>query len=161
MLLGSQLRRLRETAGVTPERASEEIRASRSKISRMEAGKVRFKIRDIADLLTLYGVTGEQTRSRFLALVRQSGMKDWWMKYGDVLPGWFETYLGLESAASAIRGFEIQFVSGLFQTEDYARAVTQLGHQAASASEIDQRVALRLKRQDLLSRPEPPVMWLV
>ncbi|HEX6452032.1 MAG TPA: helix-turn-helix transcriptional regulator [Trebonia sp.] len=161
LLLGSQLRRLRESAGVTPERAGDEIRASRSKISRMEAGKVKFKIRDISDLLSLYGVTGEQTRSRFLALVKQSGMKDWWMKYGDILPGWFETYLGLESAASAIRSFEMQFVHGLYQTEDYARAVTRLGHETASASEIEQRVALRLKRQDLLSRPEPPMIWSV
>jgi transcriptional regulator with XRE-family HTH domain len=161
MLLGSQLRRLREAAGVTPEQAAFEIRASRSKISRLETGKVKFKIRDITDLLSLYGVTGEQSRSRFLALARQSGMPDWWAKYSDILPDWFGTYLGLESAASAIRSFEIQFVHGLFQTEDYARAVTRLGHQAAPAGEIEQRVALRLKRQDLLGRPEPPVVWSV
>ena len=161
MLLGSQLRLLREAAGVTPERAGEEIRASKSKISRMEAGKVTFKLRDAADLLSLYGVTGEQTRSRFLDLVRQSGTPDWWMKYGDILPDWFETYLGLESTAAAIRGFEMQFVPGLFQTEDYARAVIRLGHETASAGEIEQRVALRLKRQDLHSTPEPPVIWSV
>jgi transcriptional regulator with XRE-family HTH domain len=161
MLLGSQLRRLREAAGVTPDRAAVEIRASRSKISRIETGKVKFKIRDVTDLLSLYGVADEQSRSRFLALARQSSAPDWWMKYSDILPDWLETYLGLESAASAIRSFEIQFVHGLFQTEDYARAVTRLGHQAAPADEVEQRVALRLKRQDLLSRPEPPVIWSV
>jgi transcriptional regulator with XRE-family HTH domain len=161
MLLGSQLRRLREAAGVTPDRAAVEIRASRSKISRMETGKVKFKIRDVADLLSLYGVADEQSRSRLLALARQSSAPDWWMKYSDILPDWFRAYLGLESAASAIRSFEIQFVHGLFQTEDYARAVTRLGHQAAPADEVEQRVALRLKRQDLLSWPEPPVIWPV
>jgi transcriptional regulator with XRE-family HTH domain len=161
MLLGSQLRRLREAAGFAPEQAAFEIRASRSKISRMETGKVGFKIRDVADLLSLYGVTDEQSRSRFLTLARQSSVPDWWMKYSDILPDWFGAYLGLESAASAIRSFEIQFVHGLFQTEDYARAVTRLGHQAAPADEVEQRVALRLKRQDLLSRPEPPVVWSV
>jgi transcriptional regulator with XRE-family HTH domain len=161
MLLGSQLRRLREAAGITPERAGHEIRASRSKISRLENGKVGIKIRDVADLLTLYGVTGEQQRAEVLALARQSSAPDWWRKYSDILPGWFEAYLGLESAASTIRSFEIQFVPALFQTEDYARAVTRLGHKAAPAGEIEDRVAVRLKRQDLLTRPEPPVVWSV
>jgi transcriptional regulator with XRE-family HTH domain len=161
MLLGSQLRRLRESAGVTPDEAGRLIRGSRSKISRMETGRVRFKMRDVTDLLTLYGVTDEQAHSEFLALARQSGQPDWWAKYGDVLPDWFETYLGLESAAATIRTFDIQFVHSLFQTEDYARAVTRLGYQAAKPAEIDDRVAVRLKRQDLLARPGSPRMWSV
>jgi transcriptional regulator with XRE-family HTH domain len=161
MLLGSQLRRLRETANVTPEQAGYEIRASRSKISRMETGRVGFKPRDVADLLTLYGVTDNEERSRFLYLVERSSRPDWWTKYGDVLPDWFENYLGLESASSTIRTFEIQFVHGLFQTDDYARAVTLLGHQAANPTEIERRVGLRVKRQDLLTRANPPRIWSV
>jgi hypothetical protein len=161
MLLGSQLRRFREAAGVTSDQAGYEIRASVSKISRMETGKVRFKLRDVEDLLSFYGVAGEQERAEVLALARQSAAPDWWQKYSDILPGWFETYLGLESAASAIRSFEIQFVPVLFQTEDYARAVTRLGHKGAPGGEIEDRVAVRLKRQDLLSRPDPPVVWSV
>jgi transcriptional regulator with XRE-family HTH domain len=161
MLLGSQLRRLREAAGVTSEQAGYEIRASRSKISRLENGKVRLKSRDMTDLLTLYGVTDEGLRSKFLALVGQSNAPDWWTKYSDILPDWFETYLGLEAAAATIRSFEVQFVHGLFQTEDYARAVTRLGRKTAPADEIERRVALRLKRQDLLSRPNPPRIWSV
>jgi transcriptional regulator with XRE-family HTH domain len=161
MLLGAQLRRLRETAGVSPEKAAYEIRASRSKISRMENGRVAFKLRDVDDLLILYGVTDRQQRSQVLLLARQSTAPDWWAKYGDILPGWFETYLGLESAAVSIRSFEVQFVPGLFQTEDYARAVTRLGHHSASDDEIDRRVALRLRRQELLTRPDPPRIWAV
>jgi len=161
ILLGTQLRRLREAANVTPERASAEIRGSRSKISRMETGRVGFKLRDVADLLTLYGVTDEQVRDRLLALARQSARPDWWARYGDVLPGWFEPYLGLETAATAIRSFDIQFVHDLFQTEDYARAVTRLGYQGSSPGEIENRVALRLKRQDLLARQDPPRIWSV
>jgi len=161
MLLSIQLHRFREAAGVSPEQAGYEIRASRSKISRMENGRVRFKERDVTDLLTLYGVTDEKTRAGMVALVRQANSPGWWSKYGDIMADWFEAYLGLEMAASVIRTFELQFVHGLFQTEDYARAVTLLGHTAARAEEIDRRVHVRLKRQDLLSGAEPPQVWSV
>ena len=156
MLLGSQLRRFREAAGVTPDQAGFEIRASRSKISRLENGRVRLKSRDMSDLLTLYGVTDEDVRSKFIALAGQANTPDWWAQYSDILPGWFEAYLGLEAAATTIRSFEAQFVHGLFQTEDYARAVTRLGHKTAPADEIERRIAVRLQRQGLLGRQDPP-----
>jgi transcriptional regulator with XRE-family HTH domain len=161
IMLGNQLHRLREAAGVTPDQAGYEIRASRSKISRMENGRVGFKERDVADLLTLYGITDEQKRADILALVRHSNAPDWWAAYSDILTDWFETYLSLEAAASVIRTFELQFVHGLFQTEAYARAVTLLGHRATPAEEIDRRVSLRLKRQDLLTSPGPSRVWSV
>jgi len=161
MLVGHQLRRLREAAGVTADQAAEEIRASRPKISRMENGRVGFKARDVADLLTLYGVTDGQMRAQLLELARRANTPGWWTAHSDILPGWFEAYLGLEAAASVIRTFELQFVHGLFQTEDYARAVTMLGHTTATAEEIDRRVSLRLKRQDLLNGPTPPQVWSV
>ncbi len=161
MILGTQLRRLREAAGVTPDRAGYEIRASRSKISRMEHGRVGFKDRDVADLLTLYGITDEQVRARMLASARHANAPGWWSKYGDLLPDWFEEYLGLEGAASVIRTFELQFVHGLFQIEAYARAVTLLGHKTAPADEIDRRVSLRLKRQEIFTSPELPQVWSV
>jgi len=161
LLLGAQLRRLREAAEITPEQAGYEIRASRSKISRMEHGRVGFKQRDVADLLTLYGVTDERTRSGILSLAQQANTQGWWRQYGDILPDWFEAYLGLEAAATLIRTFELQFVHGLFQTEAYARAVTVLGHRAAPADEIDRRVSLRMKRQDLLEDHDAPRVWSV
>jgi transcriptional regulator with XRE-family HTH domain len=161
MRLGSQLRRLREAAGITPERAGFEIRASRSKISRLENGRVKLKNRDVTDLLALYGVTDEAVRSKFLALVIRSNVPDWWGEYNDILPSWFESYLGLEAAAATIRSFEVQFVNGLFQTADYARAVTGLGRKSAEDDEIERWVKLRLQRQELLSRPDPPNVWSV
>ncbi len=161
MMLGAQLRRLREAAGITPDEAGYEIRASRSKISRLEHGRVGCKLRDVNDLLTLYGVTDEQMRSGLLSLARQANNQGWWTQFGDILPDWFETYLGLEAAASLIRTFELQFVHGLFQTEGYARAVTMLGHRAAPETEIDRRVSLRMARQDLLSSAQPPRVWSV
>jgi transcriptional regulator with XRE-family HTH domain len=161
MLLGIQLRRLRELKGLTPEEAGYEIRASRSKISRVEHGRVGFKERDVRDLLTLYGVTDESERQRMLSLASQANDQGWWAKYDDILPDWFESYVGLEQATSLIRTYELQFVPGLFQTEGYARAVTVLGHRAAPASEIDRRVSLRMQRQELLLSDESPRFWAV
>src|SRR5580698_5987797 len=161
MLLGIQLRRLREAAGLTPDQAGYEIRASRSKISRVEHGRVGFKERDVSDLLSLYGVTDAAERDRMLALARQANDQGWWAKYDDIMPDWFESYVGLEAAASLIRTFALQFVPGLFQTEDYARGVTMLGHRSAPAHEIEHRVSLRMHRQDLLARDDSPRIWAV
>ncbi|MGC4806252.1 helix-turn-helix domain-containing protein [Micromonospora sp. DT233] len=161
MLLGAQLRRLRESRGVTREGAGYEIRASESKISRMELGRVGFKERDVADLLSLYGVTDTEERESLLKLARDANSPGWWHRYGDVLPAWFQAYLGLESAAAMIRSYEVQFVPGLLQTPAYARAVVLLGHRRAEAEEIDRRVGLRMQRQELLRRPRPPQLWAV
>lgn len=161
MLLGAQLRRLRESSGVTREGAGWEIRASESKISRMELGRVGFKERDVADLLTLYGVSDEQERDALLKLARDANSPGWWHRYGDVLPTWFQSYLGLEAAAALIRTYEVQFVPGLLQTREYARAVVLLGHGAAGPAELDRRVALRMQRQQLLHRERPPQLWAV
>ncbi|MEV1329773.1 helix-turn-helix transcriptional regulator [Micromonospora costi] len=161
MLLGAQLRRLRESSGVTREGAGWEIRASESKISRMELGRVGFKERDVADLLTLYGVTDADEREVLLTLARDANNPGWWHRYGDVLPTWFQSYLGLEAAAALIRTYEVQFVPGLLQTPAYARAVVLLGHGAAAPDEIDRRVALRMRRQELLRRADPPQLWAV
>ena len=120
-----------------------------------------FKERDVADLLTVYGVTDEDVRAGLLSLAQQASAQGWWAQYGDILPDWFEAYLGLEEAASLIRTYELQFVHGLLQTEAYARAVTMLGHGAASDDEIERRVSLRMKRQGLLTSPDPPRMWSV
>jgi transcriptional regulator with XRE-family HTH domain len=161
ILLGSQLRRLREAKGVSREDAGWEIRASESKISRMELGRVGFKERDVADLLTLYGVADEQERAALLSLAREANNPGWWHRYGDILPNWFQSYLGLEAAAALIRTYEVQFVPGLLQTSDYARAVILLGHGRATPEEIERRVVLRMTRQQLMTRPDPPQLWAV
>ncbi|HEY8472032.1 MAG TPA: helix-turn-helix transcriptional regulator [Natronosporangium sp.] len=161
ILLGRQLRRLREAKGVSREAAGWEIRASESKISRMELGRVGFKTRDVADLLTLYGVTDPHEREALLAVAEQANTPGWWHRYNDTLPKWFESYLGLEGAASLIRTYEVQFVPGLLQTPDYARAVIALGHGGAPAAEIERRVALRMERQQVLTRPDAAHLWVV
>jgi transcriptional regulator with XRE-family HTH domain len=159
MLLGAYLRRLRESRQISLDEAGEQIRASHSKISRLEGGRVGFKDRDIDDLLTLYGVTDERERQALRALAAQASSPGWWHDYADVLPSWFHAYVGLEEAASEIRAYEVQFVPGLLQTEDYARGVIMLGY--SHPKEINRRVKLRMARQLVLDRPEPPVLYIV
>jgi transcriptional regulator with XRE-family HTH domain len=159
--LGIQLRRLREASNLTTDQAAEAIRATHSKISRLERGRSAAKQRDVADLLSLYGVTDETEREQLLALSRQASIPGWWQQYSDVLPRWFELYVGLEKAASIIRAYEVQFVHGLMQTEDYARAVILISNAHAPAEEIDRRVSLRMQRQQLITQSDAPQLWAV
>ncbi|MCD0482876.1 helix-turn-helix domain-containing protein [Streptacidiphilus sp. ASG 303] len=161
IVLGTQLRRLRERSGITREAAGDAIRGSHAKISRLELGRTGFKERDVSDLLTLYGVTDEAERADFLALARQASTPGWWNRYSDVLPSWFETHIGLEEAASVIRTYEVQFIPGLLQTEEYARAVVRLGHPRSPVPEVERRVQLRMERQKLLRAEGAPRLWAV
>ncbi len=159
--LGAELRRLREARNITTGEAAEAIRATHSKISRLERGRSAARARDVADLLTLYGVTDQAEREKLLSLTQQASTPGWWQRYSDVLPRWLELYIGLEKAASVIRTYEMQFIHGLMQTEDYARAVISISNGRASAAEIDRRVGLRMQRQQLLTQPGAPDLWAV
>jgi transcriptional regulator with XRE-family HTH domain len=161
ILLGAQLRRLREAKRISLEEAGNVIRASHSKISRLETGRVGFKDRDITDLLTFYGVADEADRQAMRDLAARANAQGWWHDYSDVLPTWFEAYVGLEEAATQIRAYEVQFVPGLLQTGEYARAVTLLGYPNAPGRDVDRRVGLRLARQVVFTRPTPPNIWVV
>jgi transcriptional regulator with XRE-family HTH domain len=159
--LGARLRELRVVKGLSREEAGFTIRASESKISRMELGRISFKERDIADLLTLYGVDDPIEQARLLTLARKANEPKWWHAYGDVLDSRFQNYLDLEQAAELIRTYEIQYVPGILQTEDYARAMIRLGHDTAGSEEIDRRTKLRMIRTELLNHPDSPHMWMV
>jgi len=161
ILLGTQLRRLREASGITRVAAGVHIRASHAKISRLELGRVGFKERDIADLLTLYGVTDAKERRGMLSLVTQANVRGWWAQDTDLLPAWFEMYLRLEQEARVIRTYQVQFVPGLLQSPAYARAVILAGHRTEPEHEIDRRVQLRVDRQKMLGEPGAPRFWAV
>lgn len=161
LVLGSQLRRLREAKGISREDAGYAIRGSGSKISRLELGRVGFKERDVADLLTLYGVTDESEHESFLEMVRQSNQPGWWHRYNDLVPTWFQDYVGLEESASRIQTYEIQFVPGLLQTERYARAIASQGRPEAQDEEVERRVRLRMQRQKLFLQPKAARLWAV
>jgi transcriptional regulator with XRE-family HTH domain len=156
--LGAQLRRLREAQNITREQAAETIRATPSKIGRLELGQSPARRRDVADLLALYGLTDLQDRDSLLDLAQQASSPGWWHTFRDVMPAWLGPYVGLEETAPVIRAYEVQFVHGLLQTPDYARAVIGLRH---SGTELDRRIALRMRRQQILTRPDPPRLWVV
>jgi transcriptional regulator with XRE-family HTH domain len=145
ILLGAQLRRLRESRGVSATEAARAIRASESKISRIELGRNSVREVDVADLLDLYGITDTNERDQLLDLASQSNEHGWWHHYQDVLPTWFQVYLGLEESAKFIRSFDVQFVPGLLQTEEYSQAVLELGSYSQESTE--RMVHVRQERQ--------------
>ncbi|WP_335991722.1 helix-turn-helix domain-containing protein [Glycomyces sp. MUSA5-2] len=162
MMIGGQLRRLREAADITRKDAGFEIRGSESKISRMELGRVSFRLRDIEDLLVMYGITDQAEIERMVNLCREANRPSWWHPYGESLPDWFQTYLDLESAASTIRSYEVQLVPGLLQSREYARSLLMLGYGHTPLREIDNRIELRMARQKVLDREtDPATLWTV
>jgi hypothetical protein len=161
MILGRQLQALREKAGLSIEEAGQAIYSSEWTVRRMEKGDGGLKPIKVKGLLLRYGVTDVREIDAFLALVKDANTPGWWHNYSDVLPNWFRAFPGLEEAASVIRGYEPQFVPGLLQTEDYARELTAIGFPDATPDETERRVALRVGRQRLLTRPDPPHLWVV
>jgi transcriptional regulator with XRE-family HTH domain len=161
LILGSQLRRLREQAGISCAEAGYSIRGSASKISRMETGRISFKERDVDDLLTLYGLAELDERAQLMSLVAQTKQTGWWHRYNERMPKWFEDYVGLEEAAARIQSWELQFIPGLLQTEDYARMAIVHGHPRAAEETIESMVDLRMRRQKILGGTHPPRLWMV
>ncbi|HEU5356561.1 MAG TPA: helix-turn-helix transcriptional regulator [Actinocrinis sp.] len=160
ILLGSLLRRLRESKNISMREAGYHIRATESKISRLETGKVSFKERDVEDLLTFYGVLDGKERDQVLDLVREANAQGWWHSFSEVLPSWFEAFIGLESAASVVRTYEVQFVPGLLQCPQYVDAVLS-SNRSQSASDLKRRIELRQRRQSALEKDDAPILWVV
>lgn len=159
--LGTELRRLRELAGVTADQARVRLDCSPSKISRIELGRSPSTARDVADLLALYQVTDQETVTALIELARQSNQRGWWQPYGDLLPDWFEGYIGLETEATAISTYETHLVPGLLQAPGYAAAVLAASIPRRSEKDIERQVELRTRRQRLLTRERPPAVWAI
>jgi transcriptional regulator with XRE-family HTH domain len=160
MVLGKRLRQLREQAGVSFEDAARAIEVTPLTVRRIEKAEVGFRIPYVRELLHTYGVPAAEIDD-FLALAREANEPGWWYSYRDVLPEWFSAYVSLESEASVIRLYEPHYVPGLLQTHDYAAALMRIGFPNETKEDIDRRVALRLKRQDLLAKPDAPAVWAI
>jgi hypothetical protein len=161
MILGRQLQALREGSGLSYEEAAKTIMASEWTIRRMEKAGMGLKPYHLKGLLVRYGVTDVREIDSFLALAKDASKPGWWHNFSDVLPSWFRVAVGLEEAASLIRAYEPQYVPGLLQTEDYIRATIVASFPDTPEEETERRVALRLARQDLLTREDAPELWAV
>ncbi|MGW1744476.1 helix-turn-helix domain-containing protein [Streptomyces sp. NPDC002092] len=161
VVLGRRLQELREAARLKREEAARVLRVAPATVRRMETAEVALKIPYIQVLLETYGVPDEEAAA-FVALAEEANRPGWWQRFHDVLPDWFSLYVSLEGAAGIIRSYEPHFVPGLLQTEDYARAVMEAGTVGQTGPEtIDRHVSLRMARQRLLDRPEPPHLWVI
>ncbi|MFF5473883.1 helix-turn-helix domain-containing protein [Streptomyces achromogenes] len=161
VVLGKRLQELREAAGLSREEAARALRVTSATVRRMETAEVALKIPYVQVLLTTYGVPDEEAGA-FVRLAEEANQPGWWQRFHDVLPDWFSLYVSLEGAARIIRSYEPHFVPGLLQTEDYARAVMEAGTVGHTSPEtVDRHVSLRMERQRLLDREDPPHLWVI
>ncbi|MBX9393343.1 helix-turn-helix transcriptional regulator [Streptomyces sp. TRM72054] len=161
VVLSRRLLDLRERAGLKREEAARVLRVAPATIRRMETAEVALKIPYLQLLLKAYGVPDDEADA-FVQLAEEANKPGWWQRFHDILPGWFSMHVSLEGAASLIRSYEPHFVPGLLQTEDYARGVLQSGAVGQTRPEdIERYVALRMQRQELLTRQDAPRVWAV
>jgi hypothetical protein len=159
-VLASYLRSMRTAHGASIAEAKGVIRASTSKLSRMETAQSPLAQRDVEDLLAFYGVS-EGERARIALLVKRAATPEWWRPYAEVVPEWLLPLAGLERDAQVVRGYETQFVPGLLQTPRYAAAVVRTSRRLDSPEQHEQAVRFRLERQDRVRQPGGPVLWTI
>lgn len=161
VVLGKRLQELRERAGLKREEAARTLRVAPATVRRMETAEVALKVPYVQVLLQAYGIDREEIDA-FVTLTEEANEPGWWQRFHDILPDWFSMYVSLEGAASLIRSYEPHFVPGLMQTEDYARHVLQVGSLGrVTPEDIERHVALRMERQELLTREDAPRFWAV
>ncbi|MFE9442054.1 helix-turn-helix domain-containing protein [Streptomyces sp. NPDC006602] len=160
MILGRRLQERRLGAGVSLEDAAKALRVTSLTIRRLEKAEVGLKPLYVEKLLQTYGA-GQQEIDEFVDLAERANEPGWWHAYRDVVPSWFTAYVSLESGAKTLRTYEPQYVTGLLQTQAYARAVLRGGFPNAGEDDLERRVDLRLRRQSLLEKADAPTLWVV
>ena len=160
--LAAELRKARERSGLTIDDVAQRLEWSTAKISRIENAHVTVLPRDVKFLLSTYGLTdSDEAWEPLLTLSRESRQKGWWYQYGDAVRDWFQVYVGLESEAATLNGYDAEFVPGLLQTRDYALAVHRASLPTGTEEEIERYVSLRMERQDLAKSPDGLQTWFV
>jgi transcriptional regulator with XRE-family HTH domain len=159
--LAAELHRLRQASKLTIEQVADQLEWSPGKVSKIENARVSVMPRDARKLLDVYGITEGQERDLLLSLARESRARGWWQQYGETVPEWFATYVGLEAEATAISAYQAEIVPGLLQTQRYAAALHRAALMDATDDEIERHVAVRMERQQRLSQPDAPKLWVV
>ncbi|GAA4620623.1 helix-turn-helix transcriptional regulator [Actinoallomurus vinaceus] len=154
--LATELRALREDSGLSVEQAAAQLGWSYSKLNRFENGRAIPSPKTVAHILDLYGLP-DGKRDSLIRLARDAGERGWWEDLG-VFTG---SYVGLEDAASIIRMWQPLLIPGLLQTEDYSRALIEVGIPQLNPTEVEKRVKARIARQTLLSRPDAPELHAI
>jgi transcriptional regulator with XRE-family HTH domain len=149
--LGRYLRDLRNKSRLTVRAAGAQLEWSEAKIWRIETGQTSLRSLDVEAMCKVYGAPQDMTQA-LMGLAKETKARGWWHSYGDAIPEYFDVYIGLEEAASRFSWYESELVPGLFQTEDYARAVIRADNPDVVDAEIERRVHVRLARQALLTR---------
>lgn len=153
--LAAELRRLRTDARLTVEDVAGRLQWPGSKVSRIENRQVGVSPRDLRKLLDLYQVQDQAYRDQLLEMGRRATERGWWQSYSGLPPG-LGNLIGLEAEAATIRTYEPELIPGLLQTADYARAVVRAWYPGDTMEQIDRRVEVRLERQEVLTRTDPP-----
>jgi transcriptional regulator with XRE-family HTH domain len=154
--LAREITELRKKSGYSQQEAADELGVSLSTVSRLEGLKRTASVAEVRTMCTIYGKP--DLADAFAVLAKASKQKSWYRQYSDVIPDWFDTYIGLEQAASVIRWYESLVIPGILQTEAYAHAVIRDAF-PDDDEENDKRVQLRLERQALLTREINPQRW--
>ncbi len=159
--LGRYLRDLRNKSRLTVRAAGAQLEWSEAKIWRIETGQTSLRSLDVEAMCKVYGAPQDTTEA-LMGLAKETKARGWWHSYGDAIPEYFDVYIGLEEAASHFSWYESELVPGLFQTEDYARAVIRADNPGVDDAELERRVHVRIARQALLTRvTNPPVFNVV
>ncbi|MDT0464311.1 helix-turn-helix domain-containing protein [Streptomyces gibsoniae] len=157
--LGQELRKLRELKGMTAEEVAERLLVSQSKISRLENGRRSISQRDVRDLCGVYEVEDQRVVDSLMEMARDSRQQGWWHAFGDIP---YSVYIGLETDAESLRVYEPQVITGLLQTRSYAEALIQGALPETSATDIEKRVQVRMRRQDRIAAENNPLrLWVV
>lgn len=159
--LGRTLRRYREREGISRVEAGRAIAVPAMTISGVELGQVSVRLQDVVALCELYRVDDLEMRARLLSLAREASVPNWWAGFSEIIPDWFRPYLALEDSAERIRSYDLQFVPGLLQHPDYARAVIGLDKRVHPVHDLEHRLALRLLRQRRVTSARPPKVWAI
>jgi transcriptional regulator with XRE-family HTH domain len=159
--LAAELHRLRQASKMTIEQVAEALEWSTGKVSKIENARVSVLPRDARRLLDTYGVPDGPERELLLSLARESRERGWWQQYGEAVPEWFATYVGLEAEAVTISTYQAEIVPGLLQTRDYATALHRAELIGATEDEIGRHVDVRMERQSRLHEADGPKLWVV